>query len=127
MSSWQMTHNPIVITMYNFRVSTGADLLVYNAKFFVALFNKVSQETVLQNEKIKKKIPLRSPTEVGNLLMLFADIAPPPPPSNPPNCNLGNSFHLLIQRNGHRKDFLLIFKRHGKFSYFVHVWVKGPC
>ena len=46
----------------------------------MALFNKVSQETILQNEKIKKKIPLCSPTEVGNLLMLFADIAPPSPP-----------------------------------------------
>ena len=63
--------------------------------FFVALFNKVSQEAILQNEKIKKKIPLRSPTEVGNLLMLFADIAPPPPPLESTQLQFGQQLPLI--------------------------------
>ena len=94
--------------------------------FFVALFNKFYRKLSYKMRKSRRKFLC---ARLLKLVICWCclPILPPPPPSNPPNCNLGNSFHLLIQRNGHRKDFLLIFKRHGKFSYFVHVWVKGPC
>ena len=70
----------LVISVYNFRVSTGADLLVYNAKFFVALFNKFHRKLSYKTRKSRRKFLCARLLKLAICWCCLPILPPPSPP-----------------------------------------------